>query len=67
MPHVGARMRSSRVGRAFDLARMAASVSKDVAGGRARKLLAARDDAERAREIDALLGEQVAEETVRVL
>jgi predicted unusual protein kinase regulating ubiquinone biosynthesis (AarF/ABC1/UbiB family) len=60
-------MKKSRVGRAFELAKLAASLSKDIATGRATRLFTAKNDAERAKELDALLGEQVAEETFRVL
>lgn len=58
---------SSRIGRAYELAKLAAFVSKDIATGRATRLIQARTDAERAKELDALLGEQVAEETFKVL
>lgn len=66
-PTDAAALRRSRLGRAYELAKLAASVSKDIATGRATRLLRASNDAERARELDALLGEQVAEEAFRVL
>ncbi len=57
----------SRFGRAFEIAKLAASVGRGVASGRAARLLTARNDTDRARELDALLGERVAEDAFRVL
>jgi predicted unusual protein kinase regulating ubiquinone biosynthesis (AarF/ABC1/UbiB family) len=60
-------LRTSRLGRAYELAKLAANVSLDVASGKATRLLGARDDKERASALDELLGDKVAEETFRVL